>query len=364
MAEAHVGLISDPSATGTPSCMPCHESDAWTSACEGCHQTEVAATATSLHTNLNGEIKAFEDRAGHSIDQGGFRDYFDRKCGECHTTCGQCHVSRPHSVGGGFMGLTGDKLTYSGHLFRPTPSNDQQCMACHGTRINFDFEGKGEGVSMDIHRQTGVGNKCEDCHTQLEIHGDGNTYEHRYAMEAIPRCENCHGPTHDDQWENDFHNAHVNGFAAGANLQCQVCHSQPYRNCTNCHNLADGFDIEEEEDVNGNPVLSLKIAKNTLPKSLRGYDYVLVRHAPISRGTYTDWGLPDLAEYSSRPTWQYASPHNIRRNTTQTAGTPSCSSACHRSDHFLKETDLYDELGAKLEDYDANLPYVIPAGVK
>ena len=47
----------------------------------------------------------------------------------------------------------------------------------------------------------------------------------------MPRCENCHGGV-----SNSYHNAHVDGFAS--NLQCQVCHSQPYKNCTNCHNLA------------------------------------------------------------------------------------------------------------------------------
>jgi len=31
---------------------------------------------------------------------------------------------------------------------------------------------------------------------------------------------------------------------------------------------------------------------------------------------------------------------------------------------LLRETDLYDDKGAKLEDYDANLPYVIPAKAK
>lgn len=172
----------------------------------------------------------------------------------------------------------------------------------------------------------------------------------------MPRCEDCH--TIAPGTGNSYHNVHV-GDAVGANLQCQVCHSQPYKNCTNCHNLAGDYDIEPSR-------IQFKIGRNTNPYRSE-YDYTVVRHTPIDPNTYADWGL-SLPGYTDKPTWQYASPHNILRwtpQTTVTGGAP-CYDSCHNSPdgpngYLLRETDLYADGGiTKLIDYDCNTSVVIP----
>lgn len=347
MEEAHTGMVADPSAHG---------------ACDGCHADEAAAHANSLHANQWGYIAAIELRGRCTFEGSGFEGFFDQKCGGCHTTCGQCHVSRPASVGGGFP-LIG---TYYSHRFRASPDMTEQCVACHGSRVGNDFLGQSEGNVPDVHRQP-YGWQCKDCHTKEEIHGDaqhdGEHYEHRYEVKTMPRCEDCHGEGQDDGWDNAYHAMHVGND--GLNLQCQVCHSQPYKNCTNCHNLvADGegekYDIDPSR-------LQFKIGRNPSPHRTE-YDYSVVRHLPIDPGTYADWGL-DLPGYLDAPTWVYASPHNIVRRTAQTTvgEGQSCSTACHQSPDgaegfLLRESDLYQDDGVtRLPDYEANLGVVIPS---
>ena len=91
----------------------------------------------------------------------------------------------------------------------------------------------------------------------------------------------------------------------------------------------------------------------------------MVRHTPIDPDTYANWSL-SLPGYLSKSTWQYASPHNVRRWTEQTTVPEgaSCSITCHQTPDvpegfFLRESDLYDGQGARLVDYDANIGIVI-----
>jgi hypothetical protein len=336
MEEAHVGVVRDPSAVG---------------ACDGCHADIAAATANSLHTNLWGEKALIEKRGNCTFEGSGYEPFFDQKCAGCHTTCGQCHISRPNSVGGGFP----KTFTYLSHSIQATPHMTEQCTACHGSRVGTDYMGQIEGNSPDVHYSRGQ--RCESCHGADEIHGDnqhdGDHYEHRYEVKTMPRCEECH-----DGVTNSYHTAHVDGFAS--NLQCQVCHSQPYKNCTNCHNLVadEKFDIDPSR-------IQFKIAHNPRTDYRGEYDYVVVRHVPVDPNSYADWGLVlDQADYVSEPTWKYASPHNILRWTAQT--TPpeggSCSASCHGNAGgvFLTESDLYEDDGVtKLPDYDANTGIVI-----
>ncbi len=351
MDQAHLGMVQDPSAFDAQGAIP---------ACQGCHPTEVDATRNSLHTNLWGEKAAIEQRGQCTFEGSGYEEPFQAKCGGCHTTCGQCHVSRPASVGGGFPKIG----AYYSHRFRATPDMNEQCTACHGSRVGTDYKGELEGNEADIHRQRGY--QCDLCHTKEEIHGDGqytgDHYDHRYEVASMPRCENCHDPAAPEM-DNSYHNMHVG--TAGRNLQCQVCHSQSYKNCTNCHNLvpdpkADGF---EKFDINAS-VVQFKIAKNPSPHR-QEYDYVVVRHTPVDPDTYADWGLT-LPGYLDKSTWQYSSPHNILRRTDRTPDTGSCSAACHSTPDgpdgfYLRESDLYEADGVTpLVDYDANIGIVIP----
>jgi thiosulfate/3-mercaptopyruvate sulfurtransferase len=340
MAQAHEGLIADPSSNG---------------ACDACHREEAQATANSLHTNLWGEKTAIEKRGRCTFEGSGVEANFATKCASCHTTCGQCHVSRPNSVGGGFPKIG----SYYSHRFRKTPDMNEQCTACHGSRVGVDFKGELEGNQPDVHRSKGY--RCELCHTKEEIHGDnqhaGEHYKSRYEVATMPRCEDCHSPLP----SNSYHNIHLGAGATANNrvLQCQVCHSQPYKNCTNCHNLGTpGFDIDPSR-------AQFKIAKNANPYRPE-YDYAVVRHVPIDPGTYADWGL-DLPGYLDEPTWKYASPHNILRWTPQTTvdQNKGCYDNCHNTPdspagYFLRESDLYADDGVtKLPDHDANIGIVV-----
>jgi len=399
MTEAHDGMFTDPSAFGQSGCTACHEESFARSSCDQCHETAVTNTMTSLHTTQRGYITAIEDRCGCDFDAANSADY-QARCAGCHTTCGQCHVSRPKSVGGGFPKVSS---SYS-HRFRGTPNMSEQCMACHGSRIGHDFRGEGEGNVQDYHASRGM--KCEDCHSKEEIHGDGTEYNHRYEVALMPRCEDCHGESgsvadvvtvdpddfacslchingvgsdpvevpsmlvnhahHVEVGDTDCAHCHRDGVPATEppNMQCQTCHSQPYKNCTNCHNLQTEGDHAYEIDPS---VLDIKIGY--IPAGhprFSDYDVALLRHTPVSEETYSNWGL-DLTDYDSKPTWQYTSPHNIIASTPQTTVLEgeSCALSCHgtaaaSSDYLLRETDLYEEGGAQLPDYDANIGIVIP----
>ena len=45
----------------------------------------------------------------------------DKHCSQCHASCGQCHVSRPDYVNGGFLAQ---------HRFQKTPPMETTCASC------------------------------------------------------------------------------------------------------------------------------------------------------------------------------------------------------------------------------------------
>ncbi len=339
-----------------------------TGACEGCHEEISAAVGNSLHTNLWGYSDAINARCDYDPDLAD-TEGFGLRCAGCHTGCGECHISRPNSVGGGFV---------EGHNFRKRPHMTDQCTACHGSRVGNDYLGlhdeDGDEVPdypADVHWGSNF-MTCDQCHPGNEMHnmtpGEGDNlgddlgvFDHRYAMSEMPRCEDCHNAV----GSNNYHDAHVNGFADDANLQCQVCHSQPYKNCTTCHpnpaGSEHGFTIESSE-------IAFKIGVNPLAERDE-YDYCVLRHVPVSEtDTFNDpmWDGLELNNFDAVPTWKYSSPHNIKLWTAQTTVEEGqgCGFSCHDGEDtykgiYLRETDLYDEFEAPLPDYDANLPVVI-----
>ena len=123
-------------------------------------------------------------------------------------------------------------------------------------------------------------------------------------------------------------------------LSCQVCHSQPYKHCNGCHTGGSG--------ITGSSYFKFKIAKNkfNLEAANRVYDYVTVRHIPIAPDTYASWGIADLPNFNSEPTWKYTTPHNIQKWTAQTDTTGTygkCGGNCHDSEeYYLLSSDLLD----------------------
>ena len=300
---AHVGLVAAPS-------------DGDRQICGSCHGDVASNHNSSLHKTMKGYYNLIEKRLGQDISTDpAIVGEFNKECGKCHASCGQCHVSRPVSVAGGFI---------DGHNFLATPNMKENCTACHGSRVGAEFFGENEGVSADVHWIPNV-KRCEFCHDASAMHGSSPAAQTRYEDADMVRCESCHQSANTS---NRYHVKHWN------ELSCQVCHSQPYKNCNSCHTGGAG--------ITGSSYLALKIAKNPLASASRPYKIVTVRHIPISRDTYASWGIPDLPLYDSLPTWKYATPHNIQRWTAQTdtTGGAACMTRCHNSSYYLTLEDL------------------------
>ena len=300
---AHEGLVAAPS-------------DSSEQFCGSCHGNVSSEHYKSLHSNLGGYYKKIEKRLGYDISTDpNITANFNKECGKCHASCGQCHVSRPVSVAGGFV---------DGHNFNREPSMRDNCTACHGSRVGAEFFGENEGIKADTHWIPNV-MRCSFCHSSEAMHGSSESATHRYEDTDMVRCEDCHS---DVQASNEFHERHW------GSLSCQVCHSQPYKNCNGCHTGGAG--------ITGSSYMGFKIAKNPIKSANRNYDIVTVRHIPIARDTYASWGIPDLPNYDSEPTWKYATPHNIQRWTAQTDTTNSawCGVKCHDSDYYLTIEDV------------------------
>ena len=313
---AHAGLVA----------MPSDSTDVF---CGGCHEATMEKHQSSLHVSQKGYYALIEKRLGRDVSTDeNIVPMFNKECGKCHASCGQCHISRPISTGGGFV---------DGHNFFGEPEQKLNCTACHGSRVGAEYFGENEGIKSDVHWIPNV-KKCSYCHSAEAMHGSSPGAEHRYDDEDMVRCEDCHEGTKE---ANQFHETHW------GDLACQVCHSQPYKNCNGCHTGGEG--------ITGSSYMTFKIAKNPRKSDLRPYDIAVVRHIPISRDTYASWGIADLPNYDSEPTWKYATPHNIQRWTAQTDTTGSvwCGVKCHGSDFFLTLDDLDPD------EVEANKEYVL-----
>ena len=298
-AKAHEGLIPDPS--GSP-----HQ------ACKQCHFSITEDVEQSMHVQLWGEKKTLAMRTGsEDFDAcpAALKDGFLGECTSCHATCGDCHISQPDSVGKGFI---------KNHLFQ-APHQKNQCMACHGSRIAFDFLGDDEtGRQPDVHFLKGK--NCMSCHTGDQLHAPREYGVDRYHLDGAATCEDCHEAEED---ANAHHAIHWD------DLSCHVCHAQAYNNCTACHVAGAWKDDPIYAEMN--PDLQFKIGVN--PFEDRRFEFVTVRHAPVSPETFDWWEGVDapLTSFDALPTWKYATPHSIRRWTprTEVADGASCGASCH-----------------------------------
>ncbi|MBN2710663.1 MAG: hypothetical protein JXR46_16580 [Calditrichaceae bacterium] len=325
---AHTGLIADPSEYRIIDGQR-------TNSCAGanCHESLVKDQyGKSLHQNLWGEKVMVAARSGvQSFDQCPQTtiEGYNGECASCHATCGDCHIAIPNSAGSGFP-KTGP--IYSSHKFYKTPDMQNNCTACHGSRVAHDFYGE-EGVRPgDVHYENNM--TCLECHTQAEMHGaiaetDQNSIS-RYHYDQLPACQDCHSGITD---ANLFHSYHID------DMTCYVCHSQTtYNNCTACH--VDNVWQTDPVYQNNNPVEDFRIGLNPLYSTfeqgdLRKVKFATLRHIPIAPDSYANWGAASasLPGYNTVPTWKYTSPHNIRRYNDLTEGVslPDCYSKCHIS---------------------------------
>ena len=353
-------LIKDPSADAESNCNPCHN--------------EIVATnVNSMHSQLWGEQTAIAQRElGADKDHNNFSqcaveltEGFSNECTSCHTTCGQCHISRPNSAAGGFI---------DSHKFKKTPDQTNNCLACHGSRIAVDFEGHLEGNKPDVHHTKYM--KCWDCHKE-DMHADASSSPTRYHLPDLPKCVDCHLET--ELAPNDYHTIHWPDNGEG--LSCFVCHSQPYNNCNSCHTKdpnslnADWWQVGYGESPGETDVHIGGGNYREYPDFKIGYNYdqelydgkfIVVRHIPVIRDSYNPWGHDELANYDVRPTWEYSSPHNIQRFTPQTAIVEgaSCGTNCHvlgdstqvNMDRYLWQSNVDLDYPDEIE---ANKPVVV-----
>lgn len=336
MDTAHTGMVADPSEPGKGN------------ACATCHGELKEHFDASLHASQSGYWERLGDRSlPENHDQ--LAGMFDNHCSSCHTTCGDCHISQPAGVGGGFV---------DGHVVNKTPSMSQNCTACHGSRVGNEYLGKHEGIPGDVHFRSERMN-CMSCHTGTEMHDSTascekchktdelaamDTGNSRYDGEQVPSCESCHPEVGADSDPNMQHSLHKD------TLQCQVCHSVQNTSCDSCH-------VQVSEKT-GNPYfttdatyMTFMIGRNYLQDFHRPYEYVVVRHAPASPNAYDFYGENLQPNFDAVPTWMYATPHNIQLKTPQNA---SCN-ACHgNADIFLTADKVTPE------ELNANQSVIVP----
>ena len=306
---AHQGVIKDPSYPDP------------TKACGGCHEEICAENRASLHITLapyNRTILARMDTTSHET-MSTVTSAMETHCMNCHSSCGQCHVSRPHSVDGGFV---------EGHLFQKKPPMATNCTSCHGSRLEKEYTGKNEGFTADVHYGKRY-MKCIACHKGSEMHGVNGQAPSRYQAANIPACIDCHADAISEKPKTEIHRTHV------AKLECHVCHSVSYKNCYGCHVGKNGqglpyYQVDRSE-------MDFKIGKNPNPTEKRPYKYVLLRHVPTNPNLFDYYVKGAMKNFDTLPTWKFATPHNIQRITPQTK---RCN-ACHGNTKlFLLEKDV------------------------
>ena len=326
-ATAHTDLIASPSVNPAK-------------VCGECHAEEVRSYPGALHATQAGYWTTLDARSTPE-NHPALETMFGNHCASCHTTCGECHVAQPANVGGGL---------FSGHVFEKTPPMTRSCTACHGSRVGNEYLGKNEGVPGDVHFREGRMN-CVACHAGADLHGAAqDTVKHRYSGAQDPACVDCHPTAAPGGDDNPMHQVH------GQALSCQACHSVTYTSCDSCHVAVS--------KASGNPFFetaatysTFLIGRNPRQDRERPYDYVPVRHVPVDPESFAYYGDNLLPNFEALPTWVYATPHNIQRETPQNA---SCD-ACHGNAAIFLTADK-----VKPEELAANQAVIIenpPAAV-
>jgi len=180
-----------------------------------------------------------------SEEKAGFSDTYRKQCGRCHvwgegrsergdlraSGCASCHV-----LYGNDGKYEGNDINIRNNGNRPHPLKHRittaipaaQCTHCHtrGRRIGTTFMGMFEydyvrdrqappfdehakpqeplfakeylHVRKDVHFERGM--QCADCHTSIDVHGDGNIYPATVYQVEIT-CYDCHGTPEKYPWE-------------------------------------------------------------------------------------------------------------------------------------------------------------------
>ena len=328
---AHNGIVKDPT-------FP--EAD---EACGECHEDIVSNAKNSLHYTLAPFGRVIKARANKK-DKKVLEKIFQAKekhCNNCHASCGQCHVSRPDYVKGGFL----DK-----HHFKKTPPMETTCAACHGGRVYEEFTGLKDEYPADVHYDSEK-MTCTGCHTAKEMHADARGVNTRFNISERPNCRNCHEEVVSAEPKTESHKIHKDRVA------CQVCHAQANKNCFSCHVGTDKknlpyFKCKETK-------ILFKIGLNSNKSGDRPYDYVVLRHPPADPGIFDFYVKNGLSDFDTLPTWKLGTPHNIRRITPQNK---ECNNCHGNASLFLSKDDMVKwelKANASVIVHKARIPKVI-----
>ena len=181
-----------------------------------------------------------------SEEKAGFSDTHRKQCARCHvwgegrdkrgdlraSGCATCHVL--YGNDGNYEGK--DAALIREESDRPHPLKHQitvaipgaQCTHCHtrGKRIGtsfvgmfeYDYQKDGKAppfdssgnpqeplfskeyspIRKDVHFERGI--QCSDCHTSIDVHGDGNIYPVTFYQVEVS-CYDCHGTPDKYPWE-------------------------------------------------------------------------------------------------------------------------------------------------------------------
>jgi hypothetical protein len=306
---AHDNIVKDPT-------FPCADQ-----VCGDCHSEIVESASKSLHYTLKpmfDTVLARSDKKNPNV-QRVLKKSMEKHCSTCHSSCGQCHVSRPDYVKGGFLAK---------HHFKKTPPMDTTCASCHGGRVYGEFTGANEDFPADLHYADEEMN-CMNCHKAIEFHADGTNVKNRYELPERPGCNQCHKDILSKNSKNRAHASH------GQKLACQVCHAQAVKNCFSCHVGTDKkgrpyFKCDETK-------IEFKIGLNPYKSLKHPYEYIVLRHAPVVKDTFGFYAAHALTAFDSVPTWKPDTPHNLQRKTEQNK---TCNNCHNNPNLFLQEKDL------------------------
>ncbi len=179
-------------------------------------------------------------------------------------TCNSCH-NRGKRIGVSFQGLM--ESPYGS----PFNKNGEKQSGLHGKQYRF--------VSDDLHHQmdqSREGNPkggliCQDCHTSVDVHGDGNIHGTTLAQVEI-ECTDCHGTPERFAWElplgfgDEFGTKLKKGTPRGVSQHRLMTDHQfgyPY-------SMADGFLVSARGNPLGNVV---KKGDDVVVHSATGNDF-------------------------------------------------------------------------------------------
>lgn len=164
-------------------------------------QTVKEHLATSLHGTTRGMMYTYA-KENNGFEQFTGIPYAQLGCKEgCHVepiAAGDCQVCHE---------TAGDE-----------PKNDA-CLVCHRRQ-------KAEqGINPDHHLTIGM--KCADCHSSVQVHGDGTAYN---SMHENPTKVDCQqSGCHETLTSKSMHTQHKE------DLDCAACHVSSVPTCYNCH---------------------------------------------------------------------------------------------------------------------------------